>query len=97
MASSTTTTITTRVAKHLALQLKSMAERKSMTVSELLVVALKDYMDRNGQENRFKSLEVRLTKNVFLLMSLISQLSASESEQIVREFNRLVGEEMFHG
>lgn len=97
MASSTTTTITTRVAKHLALQLKSMAERKSMTASELLVVALKDYLDRNGQENRFKSLEVRLTKNIFLLMKLISQLSASESEQIIKDFNRLVGEEMFNG
>lgn len=97
MVSKTTTTITTRVANHTAMQLRAMAERKSMSLSELAVIALKDFLDRNGQENRFRESEIRITKNVFLLMSLISQLSASESEQVRRDFNRLVGEEMFNG
>lgn len=97
MSSKTTTTITTRVANHMAMKLRAMAERKSMSLSELTVIALKDFLDRNGQDNRFKESEIRITKNVFLLMSLISQLSASESEQVVREFNRLVGEELFNG
>lgn len=96
MASNTTTTITTRIAKHLAMQLKSMAERRSMTLSELQVVALKDFLDRNGQETRFKELEVQITKNVFLLMALVAQLSASESEQIIKDFNRLTNREVFH-